>query len=76
VTPAGGAAATILKSAPFEFSQKNILVAAGDTFLVDCYVIQQDGQWYRLRDNRGWLRDDELLPAPYTGLKSPPQCPA
>jgi hypothetical protein len=75
VTSAGGIT-TILKAAPFESAQKNSVVTSGDSRSVDCYVTQRDGRWYRLSENQGWLRGDELVPAPYTGLASPPQCPS
>lgn len=74
VTSAGGVT-TILKAAPFEAAQKNRVVLPGDTVWVDCYVIARDGRWYRLSDNEGWLRDDEVLPAPHTGVGAPPRCP-
>ena len=75
VTSAGGVT-TFLKAAPFEPARKDSVVVPGDTVSVDCYVTERDRRWYRLSDNAGWLRGDELLPAPYTGMGLPPRCPS
>lgn len=74
VTSASGVT-TIIKSAPFESAQKDVLVRPGTTLFVDCYVMERDNLWFRLTENQGWLREDELVQAPHTGLGFPPQCP-
>jgi hypothetical protein len=65
-----------VKAAPLESAGKRRYLAPNDAVSVECYVTQPDGRWYKLSGDEGWLSGDEVLPAPYTGLGSPPQCPA
>jgi peptidoglycan/LPS O-acetylase OafA/YrhL len=66
---------TVVKSVPYEKAQADRVLATGDRVWVDCVVDQQDGRWYRLTDEQGWLREDELIPSPHSGKGSPPRCP-
>jgi hypothetical protein len=61
--------------APTMAARSDQTVAPGTPVLVDCYVTEKDGDWYRLTDNRGWVTDKEFLPAPHTGRGSPLRCP-
>lgn len=74
VTNAAGVT-TIVKTVPNEDAQGNRLFATGDGVMVKCYVDVQDWRWFKLSEEQGWLRGDEVYPEPHTGLGSPPRCP-
>lgn len=58
--------------APKLDAQSDRKVMPGTRVLVDCYVMERDGKWFRLSDNQGWVTDQQFLPALYTGRGSPP----
>jgi hypothetical protein len=52
------------------------VVEGGDTVYVECGIKYENGSiWYRLSNSSGWLKDSDMVQAPYTGRGSPPECP-
>lgn len=66
---------TLIKSVPYKNAETDRSLSLGDTVWVECFVDQGDGLWFKLSDEQGWLRGDELLASPHSGKGSPPRCP-
>ena len=74
VTNSGGVL-TLARSVPYDGAQTNRTFETGDSVVVEC-KIKLDGEvWYKLADGLGWLNEEELMPAPYSGESDPPECP-
>jgi hypothetical protein len=61
--------------APTMKAQSDSKVAPGTPVRVDCYVTTEEGRWYRLLQDEGWVSDQQFLPALHTGRGTPPLCP-
>lgn len=67
---------TPLKSVPSEGAQLDVVLSTGTHVSVLCQAESEGRKWYKLADNRGWLREDEAGPEPFSGEEPPPQCPS
>lgn len=67
---------TPLKSVPSEGAQLDNFLPTGTHVAVLCQAESEGRKWYKLADNRGWLREDEAGPEPFTGEEPPPLCPS
>jgi hypothetical protein len=66
---------TVAHSVPSIKAQNNSSFETGELVHVDCAVRIGNVLWFRLAQETGWLNQDEIMPAPYTGQGQPPACP-
>lgn len=73
VTGEGGL--VLIKSVPAENARTGNTLDTGTTVEIICTRDVSSATWYQLSNSRGWLSDDDAVPAPYSGTGSPPTCP-
>lgn len=75
VVTGGSGGFALIKSVPEQNAMTGNALDAGTTVEIVCTRELSDAVWYQLSGSRGWLSEDDAIPAPYSGMGSAPTCP-
>lgn len=75
VVTAGSGGFALIKSVPERSAMTGKSADAGTTVGIVCTREVAGAVWYQLAGSQGWLSEDDAIPAPYSGMGSPPTCP-